>query len=122
LGRQSRSTRQLGPALLESAYEVGLAYELQQVGLPVERQKPVPVIHDSVKLDCRFRSDLVVAKPVAVELKCKDALRPVDVAQLLSHLRLLNLPVGLLVNFHVVLLKDGIRRILHDYRQPRETR
>jgi GxxExxY protein len=70
--------RQLGPGLLESAYEICLAFELERLGLPVERQKPVPVIYDSVKLDCGFRADLVVASRVAVELKCKEAIHPVD--------------------------------------------
>jgi GxxExxY protein len=114
--------RRLGPGLLESAYEACLTHELQKLGLPVERQRAVPVIYDSVKLDCGFRADLVVAKRVAVELKCKDVLHPVDEAQLLSHLRLLHLPVGLLINFHVVLLKDGIRRMVNDYHEPPEAR
>jgi GxxExxY protein len=109
--------RQLGPGLLESAYEACLAYELDKASLPVERQKPVPVVYDGVKLDCGFRADLVVAGRVVVELKCKDALHPIDQAQLLSHLRLLHIPVGLLINFHVVLLKDGIRRMVNDYHE-----
>lgn len=111
-----RIHRKLGPGLLESAYEACLAHELQQSGMRVERQKPVPLFYNSVKLDCGFRADLVVEGRVVVELKCKDALHPVDEAQLLSHLRLLNIPVGLLINFHVVLLKDGIRRMVNDYR------
>src|ERR1700731_836528 len=111
-----RIHRKLGPGLLESAYEACLAHELQQSGMRVERQKPVPLFYNSVKLDWGFRADLVVEGRVVVELKCKDALHPVDEAQLLSHLRLLNIPVGLLINFHVVLLKDGIRRMVNDYR------
>jgi GxxExxY protein len=107
--------RKLGPGLLESAYEACLAHELQQSGMRVERQKPVPLFYDSVKLDCGFRADLVVEGRVVVELKCKDVLHPVDEAQLLSHLRLLNIPVGLLFNFHVVLLKDGMRRMVNNY-------
>ena len=107
--------RKLGPGLLESAYEACLAHELQQSGMRVERQKPVPLFYDTVKLDCGFRADLVVEGRVVVELKCKDALHPVDEAQLLSHLRLLNIPVGLLFNFHVVLLKDGMRRMVNNY-------
>ena len=111
-----RIHRKLGPGLLESAYEACLAHELQQSGMRVERQKPVPLFYNTVKLDCGFRADLVVESRVVVELKCKDALHPVDEAQLLSHLRLLNIPVGLLINFHVVLLKDGIRRMVNNYR------
>jgi GxxExxY protein len=112
--------RKLGPGLLESAYEACLAYELEQSGFHVERQKAVPLIYETVKLECGFRADLVVEGRVAVELKCKEALHPVDEAQLLSHLRLLNIPVGLLINFHVVLLKDGIRRMVNNYREPPE--
>lgn len=109
--------RRLGPGLLESAYEACLAYELEKLGLYIERQKPVPLIYDSVKLECGFRADLVVANRVAVELKCKEQIHPVDEAQVLSHLRLLNLPVGLLINFQVTVLKDGIRRIVNNYRE-----
>lgn len=107
----------LGPGLLESAYEACMEYELKLAGLQVERQKAVPLVYEIVKLDCGFRADLVVNGMVAVELKCKEALHPVDEAQLLSHLRLLNLPIGLLINFHVVLLKDGIRRMVNNYRE-----
>jgi len=111
--------RRLGPGLLESAYEACLAYELQRLGRRVERQKPVPVVYDGVKVDCGFRADLVVVdSAVVVELKCKDALHPIDDAQLLSHLRLLNLSVGLLINFHVILLKNGIRRLVNNYVAP----
>jgi GxxExxY protein len=109
--------RRLGPGLLESAYEACIAHELQLAGMRVERQKPVPLFYDTVKLDCGFRADLVVEGRVVVELKCKEALHPVDEAQLLSHLRLLNISVGLLINFHVVLLKDGIRRMVNNYRE-----
>jgi GxxExxY protein len=83
-------------------------------------QKAVPLVYETVKLDCGFRADLVVEGRVVVETKCKEALHPVDEAQLLSHLRLLNIPVGLLINFHVVLLKDGIRRMVNNYREPAE--
>ena len=112
--------RKLGPGLLESAYEACLAHELGQAGMRVERQKAVPLIYDTVKLDCGFRADLVVESRVVVELKCKETLHPVDEAQLLSHLRLLNIHVGLLINFHVVLLKDGIRRMVNNYRDADE--
>lgn len=115
IGAAIKIHRRLGPGLLESAYEACLAYELKKLGLRVERQKPVPLIYDSVKLDCGFRADLVVEDRVVVETKCKEAVHPVDEAQLLSHLRLLNISVGLLINFHVVLLKDGIRRLVNNY-------
>ena len=117
IGAAIKIHRRLGPGVLESAYEACLAYELTALGLRVERQKPVPLIYEGVKLDCGFRADLVVEGRLVVELKCKDALHPVDHLQLLSHLRLLGLPVGLLVNFHVTVLKDGITRMVNDYRR-----
>ena len=110
--------RRLGPGVLESAYEACLVYELEKLGLRAERQKAVPLVYETVKLECGFRADLVVECQVVVELKCKEALHPVDEAQLLSHLRLLNNPVGLLINFHVVLLRDGIRRLVNNYQEP----
>ena len=109
--------RALGPGLLESAYETCLAHELQLQGFQVVRQRPVPVVYGTIKLDCGFRADLVVNNTVVVELKCKEALHPVDEAQLLSHLRLLDLGIGLLINFHVVLLKNGIKRMVNNYRE-----
>lgn len=117
IGAAIKIHRRLGPGLLESAYEACLAYELEQAGLRVERQKAVPLIYDSIKLDCGFRADLVVEGRVAVELKCKEQLHPVDYAQLLSHLRLLGLQVGLLINFHVVFLKDSIKRMVNNYHE-----
>jgi GxxExxY protein len=85
--------RRLGPGVLESAYEACLVYELEKLGLRAERQKAVPLVYETVKLECGFRADLVVERQVVVELKCKEALHPLDEAQLLSHLRLLNIPV-----------------------------
>jgi GxxExxY protein len=121
IGAAIKIHRKLGPGLLESAYEACLAYELQKLGWKIERQKAVPLFYEGVKLDCGFRADLIVDGRVAVELKCKEALHPVDEAQLLSHLRLLNLPLGLLINFHVMVLKDGIRRLANNYREPVES-
>lgn len=109
--------RKLGPGLLESAYEACLAYELEKSGFRVERQKAVPLVYEAVKLDCGFRADLVIDGKLVVELKCKEALHPVDEAQLLSYLRLLNIPIDLLINFHVALLKDGIKRMVNNYRE-----
>jgi GxxExxY protein len=118
IGAAIKVHRALGPGLLESAYEACLAYELNNLGLQTERQKAVPLIYENVRLDCGFRADLVVENKVVVETKCKDSLHPVDDAQLLSHLRLLNIPVGLLINFHVVFLRDGIKRLVNNYREP----
>ncbi len=120
IGAAIKIHRKLGPGLLESAYEECLAYELETLGKRVERQKAVPLVYESVKLDCGFRADLVVDGKVVVELKCKEALHPVDDAQLLSHLRLLDLPIGLLINLHVLPLKDGIKRMVNNYLEPIE--
>jgi GxxExxY protein len=117
IGAAIKVHRQLGPGLLESAYEACLTYELEEAGLQCDRQKAVPLIYREVKLECGFRADLVVAQRVVVEVKSKEALYPVDSIQLLSYLRLLGLPVGLLINFHVAVLKNGICRIVNDYRE-----
>jgi GxxExxY protein len=121
IGSAIQVHRRLGPGLLESAYEACLAHELTKRGFRVERQKAVPLVYEAVKLECGFRADLVVEGKVVVELKCKEAIHPVDEAQLLSHLRLLNVPIGLLINFHVVLLKDGIKRMVNNYREAEES-
>ncbi|MEL6105676.1 MAG: GxxExxY protein [Planctomycetota bacterium] len=108
--------RRLGPGLLESAYRICLAYELRNRGFDVAEEKPIPVIYDEVKLECGYRADLIVNSGVLVELKAKTSLHPVDHAQVLSHLRLLGLSVGLLINFHEVRLVDGVHRIVNNYR------
>ena len=107
--------RQLGPGLLETAYRKCLAYELRKRGFVVEIEKPVPVIYDELHMECGFRADLLVNGVVDVELKAKSKIHPVDEAQTLSHLRLLKLRVGLLINFHEVKLIDGVRRIVNGY-------
>jgi GxxExxY protein len=117
IGAAIKIHRRLGPGLLESAYEACLGYELRQLGLKVEHQKAVPLVYEGVKLECGFRADLLVENRVAVELKCKELIHPVDKTQLLSHLRLLSLRVGLLINFHVVVLKNGIYRIVNNYQE-----
>jgi GxxExxY protein len=117
IGAAIKIHRRLGPGLLESAYESCLVFELKEMGLRVEQQKAVPLVYENVKLECGFRADIVVDGRIVVEVKCKEALHPVDHAQVLSHLRLLGLQVGLLINFHVVMLKDGIRRIVNNYEE-----
>jgi GxxExxY protein len=107
--------RALGPGLLESAYEACLAYELATQGLGVERQKPLPVVYRDVTLDCGYRIDLLVDGAVIVEIKAVDRLAPIHDAQLLSYLRLSGLNVGLLINFNVKLLKNGIRRLVNEF-------
>ncbi|RMF91100.1 MAG: GxxExxY protein [Nitrospinota bacterium] len=107
--------RALGPGLLESAYEACLAFELAERGLQVEQQKPLPVVYREVKLDCGYRLDLLVEGMVVVEIKAVERLMPVHQAQLLSYLRLSGCKVGLLINFHTTVLKDGIRRVVNDF-------
>ncbi|GIX00966.1 MAG: hypothetical protein KatS3mg111_4298 [Pirellulaceae bacterium] len=107
--------QRLGPGLLESAYRVCLAYELRKQGFEVIEEQPIPVVYDDVKLECGFRADLIVNRQVVVELKAKSAIHPVDKAQTLSHLRLMGLRFGLLINFHEVKLVDGVHRIVNGY-------
>ena len=120
LSAQPQVHKCFGPGLLESAYRACLAYELRKRGFEVQEEKPVPVIYDEVKLDCGFRADLVVNGQVVVELKAKTSIHPVDKAQLLSHLRLLNLRFGLLINFHEEKLVDGVSRIVNGYDEESE--
>jgi GxxExxY protein len=104
--------RELGPGLLESAYQAGMVYELGRRGIGFERQRQIPVNYKGVRLDCGYRVDLLVEGEVIVELKAIDALHPIHTAQVLSYLKLAGLQVGLLINFNVLLLKDGIRRVV----------
>ncbi len=106
----------LGPGLLESAYQQCLIYELQKKGLKVETEKPLPVIYENVKLEYGYRIDLLVENKIIVELKAVEALTDVHLAQVLTYLRLSGNEVGLLINFNVKSLKNGIRRIANNYR------
>ncbi len=102
--------RELGPGLLESAYQACLAREFALRHIPFEREKPLPVEYKGVRIDCGYRLDFVVGDKVIVEVKAVDEIHPVHEAQLLTYLRLTGYPVGLLINFNVLVLKDGIRR------------
>ena len=104
--------RELGPGLLESAYEACLVYELAEQGLTVERQKALPVKYRGVKVDCGYRIDLLVEGKVIIELKAVARLEPIHEAQLLSYLKLSGCKVGLLINFNVKVLKNGVRRLV----------
>jgi GxxExxY protein len=115
IGAAIEMHKELGPGLLESAYEVCLAFELRQMGSKVDVQKPLPVVYKDVKLDCGYRLDLVVEDSVIVEIKAIERLAPIHDAQLLSYLRLSNKRVGLLLNFHVRVLKDGLKRIVNEF-------
>jgi len=107
--------RSLGPGLLESTYEACLAVELTDRRLRVERQRSLPILYRSIKLEHAYRVDLLVQESVIVEVKALEQLLPVHYAQLLSYLRLAHLPVGLLINFNVTSLKRGVRRVVNSY-------
>lgn len=105
--------RELGPGLLEHAYLPCLAYELQNAGAEIDLQQPVTVNYKGIQIACAYRIDLVVDRTVAIEVKTVQELGPIHRAQLMTYLRLGNYPVGLLFNFHSVLMKDGIVRVIN---------
>ena len=115
IGAAIRVHRELGPGLLESAYEACLAFELRESGLQVFTQVPLPVVYRGVKLDCGYRLDFVVEGQLLIELKAVEKLQPIHEAQILSYLKLSGIRLGLLMNFHNQLLKDGIKRIVLNY-------
>jgi len=102
--------KELGPGLLESAYEECLFYELKLAGLNAERQLPVPVIYKEIKLECGYRIDILAEKKVIIELKAVDEIIPVHEAQILTYMKFAKKEIGLLINFNVTLLKYGIKR------------
>jgi GxxExxY protein len=104
-----------GPGLLESAYEACLAFELTQSGLSFRQQVPLPVRYKQVQLDCGYRLDLLVEDAIVVEVKAVDALAPIHQAQIMSYLRLAEKKVGLLINFNVRVLKQGLKRVVNDF-------
>ena len=105
--------RQLGPGLLESAYQECLLYELRKAGLRVEKEKPMPIIYKEVVLDHGYRIDILVEEKVVIEIKTVDVLIDVHTAQVLTYLRLGNYKLGLLLNFQVTVLKNGIKRLIN---------
>lgn len=106
--------RGIGPGLLESAYQSCLAYELKVAGLRSVREMPLPVTYKEVQLDCGYRLDFLVENKVIVELKAIDCLLPVHSAQLLTYLKLTEMKLGLLINFNVPILRDGVKRIVNN--------
>ena len=104
----------LGPGLLESVYEEAICYELDKRGIKYKRQRGIPVIYEDVKMEIGFRADIIVEDKVIVELKSVEAIAPVFAKTLLTYLRLTNIKAGLLVNFNVPLVKDGITRIVNN--------
>ena len=104
----------LGPGLLESAYEECLFYEIFQTGLRVEKQKPLPLIYKEIKLEVGYRIDLIVENKVLVEIKSVEALNDIHTAQVLTYLKLSGCKLGLLMNFNVLRVKDGIKRLVNN--------
>ena len=104
----------LGPGLLESAYEECLYYELVKEGLKVEKQKALPLIYEEIKLEVGYRLDLIVEDKVVVEIKACEGLNDVHLAQVLTYLKLSNVKLGLLINFNVTRVKDGIKRVVNN--------
>ena len=102
----------LGPGLLESAYEECLCYELGNRGLKYERQKPIPVVYKEIKLECGYRVDIIIENQILVELKSVDAINPIHEAIVLTYLQFSTIRVGLLINFNVTQLKNGIKRFV----------
>lgn len=110
----------MGPGLLESVYVTCLCYELKKAGFKVEREKMVPLFYEGVRLDQSYRLDLLVEDKIIVEIKPVESLTPIHKAQLLSYLKLTGSPVGLLINFNVELLKDGICRMVNNFTETSE--
>ena len=107
--------KELGPGLLESAYEACLAYEIIEKDLKIERQKSLPITYRGIHLDCGYRIDLLVEEKVIVEIKAVERMEPIHDAQVLSYLKLSGCEVGLLINFNVKLLRHGIRRFVNKF-------
>jgi GxxExxY protein len=105
----------LGPGLLESAYKECHYYEMIKSGLFVEKEKPLPLIYESVKLDCGYRIDLLVESRIIIETKAVEALNDIHMAQILTYLRINKTRIGLLLNFNVLKMKDGIKRVVNGY-------
>ena len=104
----------IGPGLLESVYQNCVYHELKKRGLQSEIEVPLPVIYEDLRVESKFRLDLIVENRIIVEFKCVDVLLPIHRVQLLTYLRLANLPLGLLLNFNVIHMKDGIKRVLNN--------
>jgi len=104
----------LGPGLLESAYEECLYYELKKTGLDVQKQKALPLVYEEVKLDVGYRIDIIIENKLIIEVKSVEAINDVHFAQLLTYLKLTDCKLGLLINFNVTLIKNGIKRVVNN--------
>ncbi|MCP4460782.1 MAG: GxxExxY protein [Cytophagales bacterium] len=115
IGAAIRVHKELGPGLLESAYQECLFYELQQTGLNVEKEKSLPLVYRNVEMDCGYRIDLFVEEDVVVELKAVKQVEDIHIAQTLTYMKLTNTEIGLLINFNVTQLTKGIKRLINKY-------
>lgn len=106
--------KNLGPGLLESAYEECLYYELNKTGLKIEKQKPLPLVYEEIKLEIGYRIDIMIENKFIIEVKAVEALNDIHLAQVLTYLKLSNCKLGLLINFNVSLIKNGIRRVVNN--------
>ncbi|MGN6398875.1 MAG: GxxExxY protein [Flavisolibacter sp.] len=114
IGEAIKVHQNLGPGLLESVYEECLSYKLIKSGLMIEKQKPIPLVFEEVKLECGFRCDVLVENKLIIEVKAVEALNDIHLAQVLTYLKLTNKKLGLLMNFNVLKLKDGIKRVVNN--------
>lgn len=105
----------LGPGLLESAYEACLVYELSETGLKIKQQHPLPLIYNEIKLECGYRADILVEDKIIIEIKSVDDFNDIHLAQVITYLKLSNCKIGLLINFNVRRLKDGLKRVANQY-------
>ena len=114
IGEAIKVHQQLGPGLLESVYEECLSYKLIKAGLPIQKQKPIPLVFEEVQLECCFQCDILVENKLIIEVKAVEALNDIHLAQVLTYLKLTNTKLGLLMNFNVVKLKEGIKRVVNN--------
>lgn len=114
IGEAIKVHSQLGPGLLESVYEECLSYKLIKTGIYIERQKPIPLIFEEVRMECGFRCDILVEGKLIIEVKSCEALNDIHLAQVLTYLKLSEVKLGLLMNFNVLRLKDGLKRIVNN--------
>ena len=113
IGLAIKVHRKLGPGLLESAYKECLYYEIEKFGFNVEKEKALPLIYDEINLDCGYRLDIIVENKLIIEVKAVEALKEIYLAQTITYLKLAQCKLGLLINFNVILLKDGIKRVIN---------
>ncbi|WP_026063074.1 GxxExxY protein [Pedobacter arcticus] len=115
IGLAIKVHKELGPGLLESAYQECLFYELKKSGLFVEKEKPLPIFYNGIELECGYRLDLFVGNRIILEIKSVKELKDIYLAQLLTYLKLSECKLGLLINFNTLLLKDGVKRVINEY-------